>query len=149
MSLPKMPTRSQILRTLTLGDRKILIKSLESLGELPELRYLRRPEKGLIMVRGRVGGTGAPFNLGEMLVTRCSVSIEGFIGHGYVISDDPEKALAVAAADALYQNPRFTEAIAGLLNELATSLSRAQAAQQSQVASTVVEFFTMVRGDND
>ena len=27
------------------------------------------------MVRGRVGGTGAPFNLGEMSVTRCSVRL--------------------------------------------------------------------------
>ncbi|MGQ3358871.1 MAG: phosphonate C-P lyase system protein PhnG, partial [Phreatobacter sp.] len=36
---------------------------------------LRAPEIGLVMVRGRVGGDGAPFNLGEATVTRAAVAL--------------------------------------------------------------------------
>ena len=42
---------------------------------LPDYVALRAPETGLVMVRGRIGGTGAPFNVGEMTVTRCSVPV--------------------------------------------------------------------------
>ena len=31
---------------------------------LPDHENLREPENGLVMVRGRTGGDGAPFNLG-------------------------------------------------------------------------------------
>ena len=43
--------------------------------DLPEHKVLRQPEIGAVMVRGRVGGTGAAFNLGEMTVTRASVQL--------------------------------------------------------------------------
>ena len=42
----------------------------------PPHARLRGPETGLVMVRGRAGGGGAPFNLGEMTVTRCTVRAE-------------------------------------------------------------------------
>ena len=48
----------------------------ERLGTLPDYRVLRGPEAGLVMVRGRTGGGGAPFNLGEMTATRCTVRTE-------------------------------------------------------------------------
>ena len=38
----------------------------------PAYRMLRWPETGLVMVRGRAGGTGTRFNVGEMTVTRCA-----------------------------------------------------------------------------
>ena len=31
----------------------------------PAFTWLRAPEVGSVMVRGRAGGTGAPFNLGD------------------------------------------------------------------------------------
>ena len=37
---------------------------------LPDHENLREPENGLVMVRGRTGGDGAPFNLGEATVSR-------------------------------------------------------------------------------
>ena len=52
----------------------------------PGFDWLRRPETGAVMVRGRMGGTGAPFNLGEMTVTRCSLTIaDGVVGHERVM----------------------------------------------------------------
>ena len=48
--------------------------SLLATGE--KITDLRRPEKGLAMLRGRIGGEGAPFNIGEATVTRAAVQLE-------------------------------------------------------------------------
>lgn len=39
-------------------------------------QLIRPAEIGMTLVRGRMGGTGAPFNLGEMSVTRCVVRLD-------------------------------------------------------------------------
>ena len=67
---------------------------------------LRGPEAGLVMVRGRAGGGGSPFNLGEMTVTRCTVRTEtGFVGHAYVAGRESRRAELAALVDALMQDP--------------------------------------------
>ena len=37
--------------------------------------WLRRPETGLMMIEGRMGGTGARFNVGEVTVTRGALGL--------------------------------------------------------------------------
>ncbi len=39
---------------------------------MPAFEWLRAPQTGLAMVRGRIGGTGNAFNLGEATVTRAT-----------------------------------------------------------------------------
>lgn len=121
-------------------------------GAPPVVRYLRRPETGLVMVRGRAGGDGARFNLGEMTVTRCSVRVgdgdDGPIGHGYVAGRDRRHAELAAVLDALLQDAaRRPE----LLRRVVRPLAERQAARRREVAAraaaTRVEFFTMVRGE--
>ncbi len=74
---------------------------------------LRGPEAGLVMVRGRTGGGGAPFNLGEMTTTRCTVRTDaGFVGHAYVAGRDERLAEVAALADALLQDPERQAGIA-------------------------------------
>jgi alpha-D-ribose 1-methylphosphonate 5-triphosphate synthase subunit PhnG len=117
----------------------------ERLGELPTYRVLRGPESGLVMVRGRTGGGGAPFNLGEMTATRCTVRTDaGFVGHAYVAGRSERQAELAALADALLQDPRRQTA---LLEDLIEPLALAQAAQREAVAAkaaaTRVQFFAM------
>jgi alpha-D-ribose 1-methylphosphonate 5-triphosphate synthase subunit PhnG len=38
---------------------------LDALGPRPAFEWLRRPEIGTVMLRGRMGATGGPFNLGR------------------------------------------------------------------------------------
>ena len=58
------------------------------------------------MARGRPGGDGAPFNLGEMTVTRCTVRLEdGTVGHAYVAGRDMRQAELAAVLDAVLQGP--------------------------------------------
>ena len=60
------------------------------------------------MVRGRVGGDGAPFNLGEATVSRAAVRLStGEVGFGYTLGRDGEKAQLIALCDALVQSGEF------------------------------------------
>jgi alpha-D-ribose 1-methylphosphonate 5-triphosphate synthase subunit PhnG len=115
----------------------------------PAYRMLRWPETGLVMVRGRAGGTGTRFNVGEMTVTRCAVQLEGgAVGLAYVRGRDRRHAELAALFDALLQDPARRDA---LERAVVTSLAGAQASRRlaaaERVAPSRVEFFTMVRGD--
>ena len=117
--------------------------------DLPAHVQLREPEDGLVMIRGRVGGDGAPFNLGEATVSRAAIRlVSGEVGFGYALGRDREKARLIALCDALIQ----TQAHAALLEAQvivplreAMVASRAQAA--AEAAATRVDFYTMVRGE--
>src|SRR4051794_9306295 len=77
----------------------------QRLGPPPTYQVLRGPEAGLVMVRGRTGGGGAPFNLGEMTTTRCTVRTDsGCVGHAYVAGRNERLAELAALADALLQD---------------------------------------------
>ncbi|MCB1396465.1 MAG: phosphonate C-P lyase system protein PhnG [Rhodobacter sp.] len=110
---------------------------------------LRGPETGAVMVRGRQGGTGAPFNLGEMTVTRCSVRLAcGTDGHAYVQGRDKAHARRAAVLDALLQTAEAARLTAGVLAPLAAEETARRATRAAKAAATKVEFFTLVRGED-
>ena len=115
--------------------------------EVPAHRVLRAPETGLVMVRGRVGGAGDGFNLGEMAVTRCSVALAGgWIGHAYIGGSDHRHALLAALCDGLLQDPaRHGEIEAGVIAPLEKWLEERRLAAAERTAATRVEFFTVAR----
>lgn len=117
------------------------------LPDLPETALLRPAEVGSVMVRGRVGGTGAPFNLGEMTVTRCSLRLDcGAVGHAYVQGRDKDHARRAAAVDALMQTPEAARVEAQVLHPLRLEAEARRTTRAAKAAATKVEFFTMVRG---
>jgi alpha-D-ribose 1-methylphosphonate 5-triphosphate synthase subunit PhnG len=117
--------------------------------DLPDHCLLRAPEIGAVMVRGRVGGTGAPFNLGEMTVTRCSVRLAcGTVGHAWVQGRDKGHARRAALADALMQTDRAADVQSAILAPLAAEAAAARAARAGKAAATRVDFFTLVRGED-
>ncbi|OJY32328.1 MAG: phosphonate C-P lyase system protein PhnG [Rhodobacterales bacterium 65-51] len=117
------------------------------LPDLPETALLRPAEVGSVMVRGRVGGTGAPFNLGEMTVTRCSLRLDcGAVGHAYVQGRDKDHARRAAVVDALMQTPEAARVEAQVLHPLRLEAEARRTTRAAKAAATKVEFFTMVRG---
>lgn len=117
--------------------------------DLPPHQTLRAPEIGAVMVRGRTGGTGAPFNLGEMTVTRASVRLaDGRVGHGYVQGRDRAHAARAAVIDALMQGPEADRIRAQVLDPLAAEAAAARASRSAKAAATRVDFFTLVRGED-
>ena len=81
-------------------------------SRVPAHEDLRAPENGLVMLRGRIGGDGAPFNLGEATVSRAAVRLaSGEIGFGYTLGRDGAKARMIALCDALVQSEQFADAV--------------------------------------
>ena len=142
----------------TLSDRKTWMSVLakappvrlaELFPDLPEMTYLRPPEIGALMVQGRVGGTGQPFNLGEMTITRCSVRLAaGAVGHAYVQGRDKGHATRAAIVDALMQTEQAETLREAVLRPLATEHAAVRTARAQKAAATKVDFFTMVRGED-
>jgi alpha-D-ribose 1-methylphosphonate 5-triphosphate synthase subunit PhnG len=112
-------------------------------------RELKPAEAGLVMVRGRIGGDGAPFNLGEASVTRCVVEIRGGArGYAFALGRDLAKARLAATLDALWQDNAARdlverEVLAPIARRLADEADR----DRAQTAATKVDFFTLVRGE--
>ncbi|WP_353146839.1 phosphonate C-P lyase system protein PhnG [Pollutimonas bauzanensis] len=112
-------------------------------------RLIRPPEIGMVMVRGRVGASGAAFNLGEMTATRCVVQLEnGSTGHSYVAGRSKPHAELAALADAHLQGDRQQHWLDCLITPLAQQQAQTRAAKAAQSAATKVDFMTLVRGED-
>jgi alpha-D-ribose 1-methylphosphonate 5-triphosphate synthase subunit PhnG len=120
------------------------------LPDLPPHDLLRAPEIGAVMVRGRIGATGAPFNLGEMTVTRCTLQLaqDGAVGHAHVQGRDRDHARRAAAIDALMQTDAAARIAATILAPLAAEEAARRTTRAAKAAATKVEFFTLVRGED-
>ncbi len=116
---------------------------------LPTYEDLREAENGLVMVRGRIGGDGAPFNLGEATVSRAAVRLaSGEVGFGYTLGRDKAKARMIALCDALVQSQEFAGLVeAKVIAPLREALLAARQQKAAQTAATKVDFYTMVRGE--
>jgi len=115
---------------------------------LPAHEILREPESGLVMVRGRIGGDGAAFNLGEATVSRAAVRLaSGEVGFGYTLGRDREKARMIALCDALVQT-EFVDVVEGrVIAPLRTAMLARRQQKAAETAATRVDFYTMVRGE--
>lgn len=122
---------------------------LDEVISRPGFNWLRAPEIGSAMVQARAGGTGAPFNLGEITVTRCAVTLEtGEIGHAYIQGRRKGDAEAAALVDALMQGTAAEAVRAAVLAPLKSELDARRSARAEKAAATKVDFFTMVRGED-
>jgi alpha-D-ribose 1-methylphosphonate 5-triphosphate synthase subunit PhnG len=137
--------RRRWMGILARADAASIAARLEFAPPLPPATRLRGPETGLVMARGRQGGDGAPFNLGEVTVTRCSVSLpDGRIGHAYVAGRDTRQAELAAVLDAALQDPAARPALlAAVIEPLAAAQAAQAAAVAARAAATRVQFFTM------
>lgn len=131
--------------------------------------WLRAPQVGLMMVRGRLGGEGQAFNIGELTVTRCAlrmpwtdsagpsgmgidrdvpeISSAGRpVGVAWVLGRSPDKARLAAIADAgLQHDERHSALVESLLLPIQLRLRREGAAARERALETRVNFMTVVR----
>lgn len=115
----------------------------------PAFTWLRVPEVGSTMVRARAGATGGPFNLGEVTVTRCALTLAtGEVGHAYVQGRSKTDAEAVALVDALMQTAAAQTLQAAVLDVLEAEQTAKRDARAAKAAATKVDFFTMARGED-
>src|SRR6516164_9211653 len=141
--------RREAMTILASSNAAEIARQLDLLGPIPANEELRPSESGLVMVRGRIGGDGAPFNLGEAAVTRAAVKLQtGETGFSYVLGRDAAKARLIALCDALMQSAAYRSLVERhVLAPIRTRVNATREHKQRQVAATRVEFFTLVRGE--
>jgi alpha-D-ribose 1-methylphosphonate 5-triphosphate synthase subunit PhnG len=144
----EIEARREMMRACALATRAELAVAMETLGPRADAQELRSSENGLVMVRGRMGGDGRPFNLGEASVTRAAVRLaDGRVGVAYQLGRDRTKARIAAIIDALWQGGErmaVEQAIAPVRARIAADGTR----RARETAATRVEFFTMARGED-
>lgn len=127
---------------------------LVALAPLPAVADLRPPDSGLVMVQGRTGGDGAPFNVGEATVARAAVQVgpgasgEALAGFAWHLGRDLAKARAAAVIDALWQDETRRADVEAALEPVSARIAATAARRAAETAATRVNFFTMVRGDD-
>jgi len=146
--------RQAWLAVLVKASLNELEAAWQALSDKPAYRALRPGETGLVMLRGRIGGTGRPFNLGEMTMTRAAVQLldpagqVSHVGFGHVAGRSARRAELVALFDAMLQDPaRHGAVAAAVVTPLAATQQAAKAARDVKVMASKVDFFTMVRGE--
>lgn len=138
---------SDLIARATRAELNTIVEALDaSTGTVS----LRGPETGLVMVRGRMGGGGAAFNLGEVTVSRASMRLaSGTVGHAQALGTDREKARLGAIVHALWQEvPTRVRIETDLLAPIENRIAAEHARKQQETAATRVDFFTMVRGED-
>ncbi len=144
--------RRRAARVLSLASTAALADRWATWPEPPLVEYLRGPEAGLVMVQGRIGGSGDRFNLGEATVTRATVLLRGgglggeAVGTSYVLGSDTEHAGLAAIFDALLgdaaQQPRV---LAEVIEPLEAEQGGRDATRHAEARATVVDFLTVAR----
>ena len=120
----------------------------DAVAGLPKASAVRPSDVGLLMVRGRVGGAGGAFNLGELPVARAAVRLadEGKVGVGYVSGRDTGHAELAALADAMAQSPSWDALLeTHVLAPLEADYAQRRIETGRKAAATKVDFFTLVR----
>ncbi|MDB5606449.1 MAG: phosphonate lyase system protein PhnG [Bradyrhizobium sp.] len=144
----KQAQRKAAMAVLAHSDAADIAGHLDAIA-VPSYENLREPENGLVMVRGRIGGDGAPFNLGEATVSRAAVRLStGEVGFGYTLGRDRAKARMIALCDAMIQSNEYADAVeAKIVGPLRTQMISEQNRTAAETAATRVDFYTLVRGE--
>jgi len=148
--------RQRRMAALALADEKALEAEAARIFDSFSYTFLRRPEAGLVMLEGRAGNSGQRFNVGEMLVTRCVVRLEAqgceaiTEGHAFIQGNRPRHAELAAVFDALLQLDAWAESLDRLLIEpLLAEREKLLQKRAAETARTKVDFFTLVRGEDE
>ena len=148
--------RKRHIAALAMADEATLEAEAAKFSSAFSYTFLRRPEAGLVMVEGRAGNSGQRFNLGEMLVTRCVVrltskdSSTATEGYSFIQGSHARHAELAAVFDALLQQKCWAEVLElSLIAPLVADRETALRKRAEETAKTRVDFFTLVRGEDE
>ncbi|MGI6246700.1 MAG: phosphonate C-P lyase system protein PhnG [Pseudochelatococcus sp.] len=144
----QQPARRRVMALCAAATSDDLREALGSLAPASGPADLRPPETGLVMVQGRMGGDGAPFNIGEATVSRAAVRVGDHSGFAYHLGRDRERARLAATLDALWQDEAHRAAVEAALAPVEARLAEEAGVRAARTAATRVNFFTMVRGED-
>ncbi|KAB7895170.1 phosphonate C-P lyase system protein PhnG [Rouxiella sp. S1S-2] len=144
-----LQTRQRWMSVLAHSQPSELLAHWQPLNLTPTFQRLRPAETGLTQLQGRMGGTGKRFVMGDMTVTRAVIQLaSGVYGYSYVRGRDKDHAELCAVIDALLQVSGMEELIhKRVIAPLAASQQARREQRAREIASSRVDFFTLVRGE--
>lgn len=132
--------RAELLSAATGEELTSLAERLMAEG-LEGLAVIKPPKSGLVMMQVREPVAEERFYLGEVLVTECTVGLDGALGWAMREGDDRVATLAGAVLDAVVAaaHPAAGQ-VAELCAQVADRRAAARSAEWDEIVATVVEF---------
>ena len=142
--------RQRWLSVLAHSSATLLEAHWQALNLQPEVTLVRPAEIGLTRLQARMGATGKRFVMGDATVTRAVVQLgDGTLGYSYLLGRDKAHAERCALLDALLQQPETRLLLEEkIITPLAAWRDEQRQLRAREIASSKVDFFTLVRGDN-
>lgn len=99
---------------------------------------------GLVMVKVKDGVYQEKFYIGEVLITECSVHLNGSLGMGIIQGDEPRKAYAMAVIDAVFNNEEIDKReLIDILKVWEEEIEDSYIEEKAMVEGSKVKFETM------
>ncbi|MBO0638003.1 phosphonate C-P lyase system protein PhnG [Pantoea agglomerans] len=142
--------RQRWLSVLAHSSAALLETHWQALNLKPAFTLIRPAEIGLTRLQARMGATGKRFVMGDATVTRAVVQLsDGTLGYSYLLGRDKAHAERCALLDALLQQPETRQLLEEkIITPLAAWRDEQRQLRAREIASSKVDFFTLVRGDN-
>ncbi|MGK3141725.1 phosphonate C-P lyase system protein PhnG [Pantoea sp. C2G6] len=142
--------RQRWLSVLAHSSAALLEAHWQALNLQPAFTLIRPAEIGLTRLQARMGATGKRFVMGDATVTRAVVQLgDGTLGYSYLLGRDKAHAERCALLDALLQQPETRPLLEEkIITPLAAWRDEQRQLRAREIASSKVDFFTLVRGDN-
>lgn len=142
--------RQRWLSVLAHSSAALLETHWQALNLQPPFTLIRPAEIGLTRLQARMGATGKRFVMGDATVTRAVVQLsDGTLGYSYLLGRDKAHAERCALLDALLQQPETRQLLEEkIITPLAAWRDEQRQLRAREIASSKVDFFTLVRGDN-
>jgi phosphonate C-P lyase system protein PhnG len=143
----KKLSQIQIQQALIHADETLVNQLFDRMMSLP-IEIPGQPEVGLVMMKA-LDSCQEEFYLGEVLVTQAELKYKDYKGYSMIIGDNKEKALCLAALEAVMQGDEK-----GLIDDLNKLLWKAWIKAENEIkqenslsASTRVNFENMAEED--
>lgn len=148
--MEQQTARQRWLSVLAHSSAAQLNAHWQALNLQPAFTLIRPAEIGLTRLQARMGATGKRFVMGDATVTRAVVQLsDGTLGYSYLLGRDKAHAERCALLDALLQQPETRALLEEkIITPLAAWRDEQRQLRAREIASSKVDFFTLVRGDN-
>jgi phosphonate C-P lyase system protein PhnG len=109
-----------------------------------DVTIVRQPAICMTMVRAEDSVEGQPFYLGEALTTECEVLVNGAVGYGLCLGDEPLRCYCIAFVDALLLlADRHLPRVEAFLGEQEIVIAERQRMEYNLIQQTKVDFKLM------
>ncbi|MGC9401793.1 phosphonate C-P lyase system protein PhnG [Vibrio genomosp. F10 str. 9ZC157] len=142
--------RKRWMSVLALCDYQTLKQRWDELSFSTRYHFVREPEIGLAQVRAKMGASGDAFNMGDVTIVRTVVQLDqGALGYSYITGRNKDHAEVAAVVDALMQTEFQSDLYQALIEPLAADIEKNERIKAREVSTSKVDFFTMVRGEDE